>query len=84
MRALVLAAAVLGLGLTSASAQVSDPDMKCADYLKLVAQMGATPTTGNAEADKMAADMDAKMKAYCTANPAAKVTEAAEKAMMGN
>lgn len=84
MRALLLATVVLGLGLSSASAQMTDPDMNCADYLKLVASMGPTPKTGDAAADKMAADIDAKMKVYCTANPKAKVMEAAEKAMMGN
>eukprot|EP01037_Dinobryon_pediforme_P011915 gene11915-12007_t len=67
-----------------ASAQSMDANMTCADYLKLDAQMGATPKTGDAAADAMAADLDSKMKAYCKANPTAKATEAAEKAMMGN
>ncbi|WP_029002447.1 hypothetical protein [Azorhizobium doebereinerae] len=77
---LLLAAA---LGATPSLAQVSDPNMSCADYLKLAAAAGPTPKTGDAATDKMAADMDTKMKAYCTANPKAKAMEAAEKAMGG-
>ncbi len=74
---------VLALGASAASAQMTDPNMSCADYLTLAASAGPMPKTGNAEADKMAADIDTKMKAYCTAHPTAKAVEAAEKAMMG-
>jgi hypothetical protein len=80
MRKFVLAALLVTLGATSATAQ-SDPNSTCADYLKLVAQMGATPKSGDAAADKMAADIDKKMSDYCKANPTAKVSDAMEKAM---
>lgn len=73
----------LGAASASASAQVTDPNMSCADYLKLAASVGPSPKTGNAEADKMAADIETKMKAYCTANPAAKAMDAAQKVLMG-
>lgn len=75
--------ATLTLLATPAVAQVADPNMSCADWLKLVAQAGPAPSTGNPAADKMAADMTAKMKAYCTANPTAKATDAAMKAAGG-
>ncbi|GGF59449.1 hypothetical protein GCM10007301_19010 [Azorhizobium oxalatiphilum] len=83
MRFTSLILVVAALAATPSLAQVSNPDMSCADYLKLAAQAGPTPKTGDAATDKMAADMDTKMKAYCTANPKAKAMEAAEKAMMG-
>lgn len=67
----------------AAVAQVTDPDMNCADYLKLAASAGPTPKTGDAAMDKMAADIDTKMSSYCKANPKAKAMEAAEKAMGG-
>ena len=77
----LLTAAFLCLATTSAMAQVPDPEMSCADYLKLAASSGPTPKTGDAATDKMAADMDAKMKAYCTANPTVKAMDAAMKVM---
>jgi len=80
MRALLMAALVC-LGASSAMAQVQDPEMNCADYLKLAASSGPTPKTGDAATDKMAAEMDAKMKAYCTANPTVKAMDAAMKVM---
>ncbi len=83
MRIASLLAFTLAIGMTPAMAQMSDPSMTCADYLKLAASAGPTPKTGDAATDKMAADMDAKMKAYCVANPKAKAMEAAEKAMGG-
>lgn len=83
MRVASLLAFTLAISMTPAAAQVSDPAMSCADYLKLAASAGPTPKTGDAATDKMAADMDAKMKAYCIANPKAKAMEAAEKAMGG-
>ncbi|TBW38420.1 hypothetical protein EYW49_09110 [Siculibacillus lacustris] len=83
MRMPVLFVALTFLGLAPVSAQVTDPEMTCAAYLDMVAKAGPTPKTGDAATDKMAADMDGKMKAYCTANPKAKASEAAEKAMMG-
>ncbi|MGU3493728.1 hypothetical protein ACLBXM_06770 [Xanthobacteraceae bacterium A53D] len=75
--------AALALSVAPAVSQVADPNMTCGDWLKLMEQAGPTPSTGNPAADKMAADMTAKMKAYCTANPTAKVTEAAMKAAGG-
>ena len=84
MRKICFIAVFSLLGMAAASAQAPDANMTCADYLKLDAQMGATPKTGDASADAMAADLDMKMKNYCKANPTAKATEAAEKAMMGN
>ncbi len=80
MRA-ILFAAVFCLSATAAMAQVTNPDATCADYLKAAAASGPTPKSGDATADKMTADMDAKMKAYCTANPKEKAMDAAMKVM---
>ena len=44
---------------------------------------GETPKSGDAAADKMAAEAEARMKAYCQANPKAKAMDAAMKAMGG-
>ncbi len=65
------------LGISSAFAQASDPNSTCADYMKLLAQMGPQPKTGDAAAD----DMDKKINDYCKANPTAKLSDAMEKAM---
>lgn len=70
------------LATGSAQAQLSDPSLTCENYLKMAASM-ATPKTGDAAIDKMAAEVDGKMAAYCKANPKAKAMEAAEKVMMG-
>jgi hypothetical protein len=67
----------------AAQAQLSDPNMNCEGYLKLVASIGPTPKTGDAAIDKMAADADAKLNAYCKANPKANAMEAAQKILMG-
>lgn len=83
MRIAYFLVVTFAISTTPALAQVSDPAMSCADYLKLAASAGPAPKTGDAATDKMAADMDAKMKAYCVANPKAKAMEAAEKAMGG-
>ena len=83
MRIAYFLVVTFAITMTPALAQVGDPSMSCADYLKLAASAGPTPKTGDAATDKMAADMDAKMKAYCVANPKAKAMEAAEKAMGG-
>ncbi len=74
---IIATAALVG----AAQAQVSDPMMTCEQYLELSAKAGPTPKTGDATMDKMAADIEAKMAAYCKANPKAKAIEAAEKAM---
>ncbi len=76
MRKFVFAAILATLAVTAAQAQ-SDPNMTCADYLKALAQMGGTQKTGDATTDAM----NKKMDDYCKANPAAKVSEAMDKAM---
>lgn len=68
---------------SSASAQVTDPNMSCAEYLKISAAAGPTPKTGDATMDKMAAELETKMKDYCTKNPNTKAIEAAAKALGG-
>ncbi|MDB5510442.1 MAG: hypothetical protein JWL93_2911 [Hyphomicrobiales bacterium] len=78
---LIFAVATLLAG--QVSAQVTDPEMDCASYLKVAAQAGPSPKTGDAAMDKMAADVDVKMMAYCKANPKAKAMDAAMKAMGG-
>ena len=75
---LALAAALFAMPV---HAQVADPDMTCDGYMKAVAEMGATPKTGDAALDEMAADLDAKIAAYCKANPKAKAMEAVAKIM---
>lgn len=82
-RTFLAVAATCALFATGASAQATDPNATCADYLKTVASTGGTPKTGDAAMDKMAADVDAKMKVYCTANPKAKAMDAAMKVMGG-
>lgn len=78
MQKITLVALMLGLGISTASAQSAmDPNMTCADYLKSVAQMGTVPKTGDASLDAM----DKKINDYCKANPTAKLSVAMEKAM---
>jgi hypothetical protein len=67
----------------AAQAQMTDPNMTCEQYLKVAASVGPTPKTGDAAMDKMAADADAKLNAYCKANPKANAMEAAQKILMG-
>lgn len=76
----LLAATVLA---TADHAQTMDPEMTCADYMKSAEASGETPRSGDAAADKMAAEAEARMKAYCQANPKAKAMDAAMKAMGG-
>ena len=83
MRSFFFAGAAALLLAGSANAQVTDPNMDCEAYLKLAATVGPTPKTGDAAMDKMAAEVDAKMNAYCKANPKAKAMEAAAKALGG-
>ena len=76
-----MASVILGTAMVgSAMAQMTDPSMTCADYMKHAAAAGPTPKTGDAAMDKMAADMEKKMKDYCTANPTAKAMDAAASA----
>ena len=83
MRSTIAFAMLMVVVAGTASAQVSDPSMTCADYLKAAAAAGPTPKTGDAAADKMVAEMEVKLAAYCKANPAANAGEAAMKAMGG-
>ena len=83
MRASIAFALLMVACAGTASAQVTDPSMTCADYLKAADAAGPTPKTGDASADKMVADMEVKLAAYCKANPAANAGEAAMKAMGG-
>lgn len=82
-RPLLAALAACTLFVSAASAQVTDPEATCADYLKTVAASGGTPKTGDAAMDKMAAEVDAKMKTFCTENPKTKAMDAAMKVMGG-
>ena len=83
MRRFLFASAAVLMVAGSANAQVTDPNMDCEAYLKLAATAGPTPKTGDAAMDKMAAEVDAKMNAYCKANPKAKLMEVAAKALGG-
>lgn len=82
-RGFLAAVAVSALFAGPALSQATDPAQSCADYLKVVATTGGTPKSGDAAVDKMAADIDAKMKTYCTANPNVKAMDAAMKIMGG-
>lgn len=79
MKTTLAAAALLALA-SPAFAQVTDPDMSCATYIK---QLDATPTqkTGDAEIDKMAAALEKKVRAGCAADPKMKAMHAVMKAM---
>ena len=79
----LLAASLLVGASLSSNAQVTDPEMTCAGYLKQVAATGGTPKSGDASADKMAADIDKKMADYCAAHPTEKAMDAAMKALGG-
>lgn len=78
--AVVVAAALL---TGAAQAQPADPNMNCQEFLEMAASMGPTPKTGDANIDKMAADVEAKLSAYCKANPKANAMEAVQKIVMG-
>lgn len=82
-RGFLAAIAVSALFAGPALSQSTDLEQSCADYLKVIATTGGTPKTGDAAVDKMAADIDAKMKVYCTANPNVKAMDAAMKVMGG-
>lgn len=77
---LVLASCILA---STAHAQITDPSMNCEQYLKIAASVGPGPKSGDAALDKMAAEADAKLNAYCKANPKANAMEAAQKILMG-
>ncbi|MDB5544630.1 MAG: hypothetical protein JWO64_1779 [Hyphomicrobiales bacterium] len=65
-----------------ANAQLSDPNLNCEQYMKMAAEMGPTPKTGDATMDKMTADIDTKMAAFCKGNPKANAAEALAKIML--
>jgi hypothetical protein len=74
-RALVAAFACVLL-VSSASAEVTDPEMTCAEYLKTVATNARTHKAGHATTGKTAADVEARIKAFCAANPKMKAMDA--------
>ena len=80
MQKIIVAAALLASFVGTAVAQVTDAEMTCANYLKAEV---ATPKSGDAAMDKMAADVDKKVHDYCVAHPTAKAMEAAMKALGG-
>ncbi|GLS43715.1 hypothetical protein [Methylobacterium brachythecii] len=68
--------------VTGAAAQTGD--MSCADYLKADAQAQASLSAEDKamlQSDPQAAAIDAKVKAYCRANPKVSSSEAIMKAM---
>ncbi|MGD0721660.1 MAG: hypothetical protein ABR970_11530 [Roseiarcus sp.] len=77
MKRSILAAAVFVLGGVAAHAQ---SDMSCAELLKANAQIDAA-TKAEAAKDASGAAMDKKINDYCAKNPAAKASEAMEKAL---
>jgi hypothetical protein len=82
MKKLISVACVTFLYAGAANAQLTDPSMNCEAYLKVVASAGPAPKSGDAAVDKMAAEADAKLSAFCKANPKANAMEAAQKILM--
>lgn len=81
----ILAAAFASAILTGAAhAQMTDMNMTCEQYTMAAAEMMKMPEMKAAaeQMDKATKEMDAKLNAYCKANPKAKLMEATEKAMM--
>jgi hypothetical protein len=81
-----IAAVAVTLWAACAQAQTFDPSMSCTDYLKLDKAMadqmaGMSVSTGDAAADKEAADMDKKIRDYCGKNPRESAMTAIQKAM---
>lgn len=64
--------AALPLSLSSASAAVTDPDMTCAEYLKASAH---NPKAHHA-ANRADAAVEARVRAFCSANPKMKAMDA--------
>jgi hypothetical protein len=77
MKTTLAAIAILLGAIGAANAQ---SDMSCADLLKANAQIDAA-TKAEMAKDATAAAMDKKVNDYCTKNPAAKASEAMEKAL---
>ena len=80
MQKTIIAAVLFASLAVPAFAEITDPDMTCASYLKAETP---TPKSGDAAMDKMAADMDKKVHEYCVAHPDVKAMDAAMKAMGG-
>jgi hypothetical protein len=72
--------AAIAIVLGGPSAAHAQSDMSCADLLKANAQIDAA-TKAEMAKDATAAAMDKKINDYCAKNPAAKASEAMEKAM---
>ncbi len=74
----VAAIALLSGSAFAQAPNVGDANTTCEEYLKMnVPQV----KTGDAALDKMTAEIDGKINAFCKANPKAKLMEAAEKAL---
>lgn len=78
-RALVAAFTCLLLA-PSASAAITDPEMTCAAYLR---NSGHRTTASHAARDRTPADVAARIRAFCAANPKMKAMDA-EMTMTGD
>ncbi|KFC65057.1 hypothetical protein FG93_04915 [Bosea sp. LC85] len=78
-RALVAVFACLLL-TSPASAAITDPEMTCAAYLR---SSGHKPPAGHAARDRTPADVAARIRAFCAANPKMKAMDA-EMTMTGD
>ena len=83
MRTALMTAIFIAAVSSPVLAQMTDPNMTCADYLKLEASAGPTPKTGDDATDKMAADLDKKINDACKASPKEKASDVMQKAMGG-
>jgi hypothetical protein len=81
MRTAYMTVALMTLLATPVLAQVSDPDMTCAAYLKMADALGPTPKTGDDATDKMSASLDKKINDACKAAPTAKAMDVMQKAL---
>lgn len=63
-----------------ASAAITDPEMTCAAYLR---RSSHKPTAGHAARDRVPADVAARIRAFCAANPKMKAMDA-EMTMTGD
>ncbi|MGO4735935.1 hypothetical protein AB4099_05290 [Bosea sp. 2KB_26] len=75
-----LAAAFACLLASPAAAAITDPDMTCAAYLR---NGGHKPAAGHAARDRAPADVAARIRAFCAANPKMKAMDA-EMTMTGD
>jgi hypothetical protein len=82
MKSMMIAGVLVALSHGFAFAQA----MTCADYLKADQQMkaqmgGGSTSTGNAQMDAQAAEMDKKINDYCAKNPTASLEKAMTEAL---